>query len=186
MREPRQHSYAVRVTWTGNLGEGTSHYRAYARDHEIANPGRAPICGSSDPVFRGDPARYSPEELLIGALSACHMLWYLHLCANAGVSVVAYEDVPTGRMEEGLDGGGRFTGVALAPTVRIARGGDPELAHRLHRRAHELCFLARSVDFPVEYRPVVVLESGESETAIPPNPQYPSSAEHIHPNQTRP
>ena len=47
------------------------------------------IAGSADPAFRGDRTRYNPEDLLVASLAACHMLWYLHLAADAGVVVVA-------------------------------------------------------------------------------------------------
>ena len=115
----RRHRYEVAVAWTGNDGSGTSGYRAYRRDHEIAAPGKPSIAGSSDPAFRGDPARWNPEDLLVASLSSCHMLWYLHLCAVAGIVVTAYRDDAEGVMEEGADGGGRFTQVTLRPAVTV-------------------------------------------------------------------
>lgn len=145
----KQHEYSLTVRWTGDLGTGTSGYRAYKRDHEISAPGKPVIPGSSDPTFRGDPARYNPEEMLVATLSTCHMLWYLHLCAEAGIVVKGYTDEPRGWMVEAEDGGGRFTEVALRPRVRVAAGADPEKAKELHERAHHLCFIARSVNFPV-------------------------------------
>jgi organic hydroperoxide reductase OsmC/OhrA len=143
------------VTWTGDQGTGTSGYRAYARDHEITTNGKPPLPGSSDPTFRGDPARYSPEDLLVASLSSCHMLWYLHLCADAGIVVTGYEDDAVGVMAEGSDGGGRFTSVTLRPTVTLTRGDAAE-AERLHGRAHALCFIANSVKFPVRCEPTTV------------------------------
>lgn len=153
----KRHNYRVRVTWTGNTGSGTGSYRAYARAHEITVPGNAdgpakpPIPGSSDPAFRGDPARWNPEELLVASLSACHKLWYLHLCSQAGIIVTAYEDDAEGVMVEADDGAGRFESVTLRPRVRITAASDPALALALHGRAHELCFIARSVNFPVRH-----------------------------------
>jgi len=143
------HSYATDLVWTGNRGEGTSGYRAYDRAHEISVAGKPVIPGSSDPHFRGDATRYNPEELLVASLSACHMLWFLHLCADAGIRVERYTDSATGAMQETADGGGHFTEVVLRPAVRIA--GDVEHARidALHERAHELCFIAQSVNFPV-------------------------------------
>ena len=137
------------MTWTGNLGEGTSGYRSYSRNHEIAAVGKPVLPGSSDPTFRGDPARYNPEEFLVSSLSTCHMLWYLHLCAAANIVVLQYEDEATGVMAERSDGGGRFTEVTLKPQVVIASGGDLERAEALHEQAHHLCFIANSVNFPV-------------------------------------
>ena len=144
-----EHHYTVQLSWTGNRGEGTRSYRSYERSHEISAPGKPVIPGSSDPVFRGDGSRYNPEELLVASLSGCHLLWYLHLCADAGIVVTSYDDEAAGTLVETADGGGHFTEVVLRPTVAIAPGGDVERALELHHRAHELCFIARSVNFPV-------------------------------------
>src|SRR5918996_2963858 len=124
MSADKQHSYAVHVIWTGNRGQGTSGYTVYDRTHEIASTGKPVIPGSSDPAFRGDPSRYNPEELLVAALSACHMLSYLHQCANAKIVVSRYVDDAVGVMTETSEGGGRFTEVVLRPTVTIEDGGD--------------------------------------------------------------
>jgi organic hydroperoxide reductase OsmC/OhrA len=150
----REHHYRLDVVWTGNTGAGTAAYRAYRRDHEITAPGKsAPLPGSSDPAFHGDPSRYSPEELLVAALSACHMLWMLHLCSVHGIVVTAYHDAPRGTMVEHPDASGEFTEVVLAPRIRLADPArEPELA-RLHEQAHELCFIARSVRFSVRVDP---------------------------------
>jgi organic hydroperoxide reductase OsmC/OhrA len=144
----REHRYATELTWTGNLGSGTSGYRAYSRDHELSAAAKPVIAGSSDPGFRGDPARWNPEELLVASLSACHQLWYLHLCAEAGVVVTAYEDAAEGVMAEEAGGAGQFQSVVLRPRVAIATG-DAATARRLHEKAHAMCFIARSVNFPV-------------------------------------
>ncbi len=144
----KTHRYAVAVTWTGNEGTGTSSYRAYRRDHEVAADGKATIEGSSDPAFRGDPKRWNPEELLVASLSTCHMLWFLHLASDAGLVVTAYEDSPVGTMVETPDGGGRFSEVVLHPRVTVG-AGDTGRADALHREAHGKCFIANSVKFPV-------------------------------------
>jgi organic hydroperoxide reductase OsmC/OhrA len=151
----RRHDYRVRVEWTGNRGSGTSGYTGYDRSHEItAGPVKPPIAGSSDPAFRGDPARWNPEELLVAALSACHKLWFLHLASAAGLVVTAYVDDAHGMMVEGGDGGGRFERVTLRPKVTLA-AGDSAKAEALHHEAHALCFIANSVNFPVEIDPAV-------------------------------
>jgi organic hydroperoxide reductase OsmC/OhrA len=151
----KAHRYEATVVWTGNRGEGTTSYRAYARDHEVTADGRPAIAGSSDPVFRGDPARWNPEQLLVASLSQCHLLEYLHLCAVSGVVVVAYEDRPVGVMTETEDGGGRFTEVTLKPVVTVADASMTDAASELHVRAHELCFIASSVNFPVRHEPEI-------------------------------
>jgi organic hydroperoxide reductase OsmC/OhrA len=151
----KHHHYQSTVRWTGNLGKGTSAYRAYSRNHEIDNPGKPVIPGSSDPAFLGDPARYNPEEMLVASLSTCHMLWYLHLCAVNKVVVLEYEDRAEGTMEETADGGGRFLEVTLKPQITVTKESDPEIAKKLHHEAHEKCFIASSVNFPVGCEPVI-------------------------------
>jgi organic hydroperoxide reductase OsmC/OhrA len=153
----KQHRYVATVRWTGNLGEGTAGYKAYARDHEIDAPGKPPLPGSADPAYRGNSSRYNPAELLLGSLSACHMLWYLHLCADSGVVVVDYRDEAEGTEAEREDGGGHFTEVVLRPRVTIRRGADLALAASLHERAHALCFIANSVNFPVRHEPALAV-----------------------------
>jgi organic hydroperoxide reductase OsmC/OhrA len=150
----RTHRYATRLTWTGNRGTGTSGYRDYDRTHEIAGVpagAKPPIPGSADPAFRGDAARWNPEDLLIASISACHQLWYLHLCADAGIPVLAYEDEAEGELEESGAAGGRFVRATLRPRVTIARGADVARARALHAQAHALCFVANSVNFPVSH-----------------------------------
>lgn len=151
----KEHAYSVTVTWTGNLGEGTSSYRAYSRDHVIASGDKPPLPGSSDPAFRGDPTRYNPEDLLVAAVSACHMLWYLHLCAVRRLRVLDYVDEASGVMQEEPDGGGRFTRILLRPRITLAEGADLVLAHALHDEAHAKCFIANSVNFPIEHHPEI-------------------------------
>lgn len=153
----KPHVYKVKVTWTGNRGSGTSDYIAYDRDHEIASPGKPVIPGSSDPAFRGNPARWNPEELLLASISACHKLWYLHLCSAAGISVVSYRDEAEGTMVEAADGSGRFALAVLRPEIVIARGADKGKAERLHETAHEYCFIANSLNFPVRCEPHVTI-----------------------------
>ncbi|KGD99794.1 peroxiredoxin [Achromobacter sp. RTa] len=150
-----EHSYHVTVEWTGNTGTGTSSYAAYSRDHLIRAQGKPDVAGSSDPAFRGDPARWNPEDMLVASLSACHKLWYLHLCAVEGVTVLAYRDEAEGVMAEDRERGGAFSRVTLRPVVTIAAGGDAALAEELHGRAHHFCFIANSVNFPVLCEPRV-------------------------------
>ncbi len=155
----KQHTYEISMEWTGNDGQGTLDYRAYRRDHVISSPGKPTIPGSSDPSFRGDPARYNPEELLVSTLSSCHMLWYLHLCATNGITVIDYRDSAIGTMRENPDGSGEFTSVVLRPRVAISTG-DRHKAEELHHKAHTLCFIARSVNFEVTCNPEIVTAAG--------------------------
>lgn len=149
------HTYELMTRWTGNLGEGTASYSAYGRNYEVVGGGKPPLAGSADPHFRGDPSRYNPEELLVAALSGCHLLWYLHLCADAGLVVHTYEDHPRGTMDLTGDGGGSFSEVVLRPQVTVATDRMVDTAIGLHARANELCFIANSVKFPVRHEPIV-------------------------------
>lgn len=150
----RTHAYTVTTTWTGNRGTGTSSVRDYDRAHDLGFPGKPTIAGSSDPSFRGDPTRYNPEELLVASLAACHMLWFLSECARAKIVVTAYVDAAEGEMVEDADGGGRFRRVVLRPMVTLDPGADVAAARHAHHTAHERCFIANSVNFPVEVEPV--------------------------------
>jgi organic hydroperoxide reductase OsmC/OhrA len=143
------HEYRVRVSWEAPDGVGTRDYRSYHRDHIVAVEGKPPILASSDPAFRGDASRYNPEELLVASLSSCHMLWYLHLCAIGNVVVTGYRDLAVGELHVNADGSGQFTRVALHPEVTISASSDESAARTLHEEAHRLCFIARSVTFPV-------------------------------------
>jgi organic hydroperoxide reductase OsmC/OhrA len=155
----KTHRYSVIVEWTGNTGTGTSGYRNYERRHEISAQTPKPLIpGSSDPAFRGDPTRWNPEELLVASLSACHQLWYLHLCADAGIVVLAYIDHAEGVMEKSADGAACFTRVILRPRVTVAPGSDIAKARELHADAHAKCFIARSVSFPVQHEPEISAE----------------------------
>jgi organic hydroperoxide reductase OsmC/OhrA len=149
-----EHHYALALRWTGNRGTGTSDYKAYGRDHVISAAGKPDILGSADRPFRGDPERWNPEELLLAALSQCHMLSYLHVAARNGIVVAAYTDAATGTMEQTGDGGGRFTIATLRPVVTIS-SGSAALANELHAEASAKCFIASSVNFPVLHEPVV-------------------------------
>lgn len=148
-----QHHYKATIKWTGNKGEGTANYRAYEREHIVSIDNKADILGSSDPAFRGDKTRHNPEDLLLSSLSACHMLWYLHLCSEAGIIVTDYRDNATGIMTETSNGSGHFTEVTLNPTVTVVNQSMIDKANELHKKANELCFIANSVNFPVKHRP---------------------------------
>src|SRR5215469_5867006 len=158
MANTREHRYVVTVSWTGNLGSGTSGYRDYARDCEIAVDGKPAIPASADPAFRGDRSRWNPEELLVASLSACHKLSYLHLAAAAGIVVTAYSDHAEGVMELTPAGVGRFRSVVLHPAVTVKCGSDIERARALHESAHEMCFIANSVNFQVGCEPEIKTE----------------------------
>lgn len=149
----RKHQYSLKLKWTGNKGEGTSHYRSYERSHTVTAENKAELMFSSDPVFRGDKTKYNPEELFVASLSSCHMLSYLHLCADAGIVVVDYHDDPVGIMMEASDGSGHFSEVILYPSVTVTDKSMITKANELHERANELCFIAASCNFKVHHKP---------------------------------
>ncbi len=159
----RHHIYNITVQWTGNKGSGTSGYREFDRSHSIIIDHKPDILCSSDPAFRGDKTKQNPEELLVSSLSSCHMLWYLHLCADAGIIVQEYTDHARGSMIEGTDGGGRFAEVILHPTVMVSESSMVEKANELHKKANQLCFIANSVNFPVRHHPTAKVATADTE-----------------------
>jgi organic hydroperoxide reductase OsmC/OhrA len=154
----KQHQYPVEVVWTGNHGTGTKTYQGYGREHEVRVTGKPAIAGSSDAAFRGDGTKHNPEDMLVASVSSCHMLWYLHLAAVAGVVVTAYADSAVGTLLESAHDG-RFTEVVLRPQVTITADSDPARAASVHEDAHHACFIANSVNFPVRCEPRIVIES---------------------------
>ena len=155
-----EHHYEIRIEWTGAREAGTATYASYGRDHVISDPeGRRPdIPGSADTTFRGDADRWNPEQLLLASASACHQLAYLHLCAVNKVVVKAYSDHAEGWMSTDATGNGRFTRIMLRPKVTIGAGSDAVMAMELHHQAHEACFIANSLNFPVEATPSIEIE----------------------------
>jgi organic hydroperoxide reductase OsmC/OhrA len=151
-----RHEYQVAIEWQGNTSTGTRTYSSCERAYSIQASGTSTIADSSDPKFRGDPAFWSPENLLVASLSACHQLCYLRLCAKAGIVVAAYEDVAVGVMIEDEGGGGQFERVLLQPRVTLTNPADRPRAAALHEQAHALCFIARSVNFSVDCEPLFV------------------------------
>ncbi len=151
----KKHIYHTKLKWTGNLGEGTTTYRKYSRDHIITAGGKEHILASSDPSFRGDPTRYNPEELFLASLSACHMLWFLHLCATARIVVTHYRDAAEGTMIEETDGSGRFTEVILKPVVTLKGDIDPSTLSEIHHEANQKCFIANSCNFPIRHQATI-------------------------------
>ncbi len=147
----QQHDYTSLVEWTGDRGQGTRTYRGYDRTWEIRTPGKPVVACSNDPLLGGDPTLHNPEDLLLSSLSACHMLWYLHLASSAGIVVRGYRDAPVGVGESTPDGAGRFLRATLKPHIIVEQGADLARAEAIHHEIHKVCFIARSVSFPVDY-----------------------------------
>ncbi len=145
------HEYLARLIWDGNTGAGTATYAGYGREYRFLVDGKPELEGTADPRFKGDPGRHNPEEHFLAAISACHMLSYLALCARNGIRVLAYEDDVRGTLKFDGRGGGQFEEVVLHPAVTIAEGDDAELAKSLHEQAHELCFIAASCSVPIRH-----------------------------------
>lgn len=158
-KNDERHDYSANVRWTGARSGPTTSYQSYSREYEYQCGDKPSVRGSADPHFRGDPKLYNPEEMLVIALSTCHLLSYLADCAMAGVQVVSYEDDAAGTMTR-KDGKLRFTSVVLRPRVTIAKGSSLEKARELHESAHEGCYIASSVNFPVRHEPMVSFAEG--------------------------
>jgi len=151
----KEHHYTAKLTWSGGSQGPVRDYAGYSREYVVEIPGKAPLAGTADPMFRGDATLHNPEDLLLAALAGCHMLTYLALCARARIEVVAYQDDASGTMAL-TGGGGHFTQVTLRPRVSVAPGSDMTKARALHTAAHGDCFIANSVNFPVRNEPEVV------------------------------
>ena len=157
----KTHEYPAKIVWTGNSGTGTSAYKAYERTWDMAAEDKAVINCSNDPLLGGDRLKYNPEDLLISAVASCHMLWYLHLCSQAGVVVTAYEDNPVGIGESEPSGAGQFIEAVLRPKITITAESDPQKAVTLHDEIHQYCYIARSINFPLRFEPeIIVSEPG--------------------------
>jgi len=150
----KEHHYHTKVVWTGNQGEGTSTYTSYNRNHTLSIENKVDLLCSADTPFRGDGSKHNPEDMLLYALSSCHMLWFLHFCADKGIVVKAYTDAAEGIMVEKEGGGGHFKAVILHPNVSITDASQMELANNLHEKAREKCFIANSCNFPVQHLPI--------------------------------
>ena len=150
--------YSANIDWLGNLGKGTETYTSYSRLYKISGENKEEILASSAPEFRGDKTKYNPEELLIAALSSCHMLFYLHLCAVNKINVISYKDNASGKMEMNKKGGGKFIEATLKPEIVIKNKDKQELALKLHEEANELCFIANSCNFPIKHEPIILVE----------------------------
>ncbi|WP_345469424.1 OsmC family protein [Glutamicibacter ectropisis] len=160
-----RHGYQISLEWTGNRGTGTQTYRGYGRDHIVRADGLPDLPGTADPTFHGDKDRWNPEQLLLAALSQCHMLSYLHLAVNQGVNVTGYRDSADGILRLNRDNSGEFIQAVLHPTVILADETQRELADALHEQANKVCFIARSVNFPVLHEPIMpsLLKGTENE-----------------------
>ena len=150
----KRHDYHLICRWTGDQGEGTASYRSYSRSHRIEFETKPAIEGSSDPAFLGDPSRHNPEDLLLASISACHMLWYLHLCSANGLILKRYEDSAEAVMEES-ERGGAFSLAVLKPVCTFEGDIDADQARALHAEAHSHCFIANSLNFPIHCEPVI-------------------------------
>ncbi|MEM7215161.1 MAG: OsmC family protein [Pseudomonadota bacterium] len=155
----KQHDFPSQIVWTGNRGAGTSAYRAYDRTWNMTVPGKEVVHCSNDPLLGGDPTKYNPEDLLITALASCHMLWYLHLCSEAGITVTAYQDSPVGIGESEPSGKGRFLEAVLKPRITVTHDSDANKAVSIHDEIHNYCFIARSVNFPVRFEVEIIKET---------------------------
>lgn len=158
------HEYAARIRWTGNAGGGTATYAGYGREYVVSIGGKPDLQGSADPAFRGDAERHNPEDFFLAAVSACHMLAYLALCARGGIRVTGYHDDARGTLALHSGGGGCFEEVTLRPEVTVADAEMAGEAERLHETAHERCFITASCSVPIRVRPSVRAEGDSGRT----------------------
>jgi organic hydroperoxide reductase OsmC/OhrA len=153
-----EHNYKLTTVWTGNKGEGTKNIRTYDRSHTVTIQGKPELFLTTDNPAVGDKSKLNPEDLLVSAISSCHMLSYLYLCSVEGIVVMAYTDNATGIMVEKTGGGGSFKEVTLNPVFYIADASKVDKAIELHHKAHEICYIANSVNFEVKCHPTCLIE----------------------------
>lgn len=110
-----ENNYQLTAVWTGNKGAGTKNVRTYDRSHTVTIQGKPELFLTTDNPAFGDRSKLNPEDLLVSAISSCHMLSYLYVCAMEGIVVTAYTDPATGIMIENESGGGSFKEVSLNP-----------------------------------------------------------------------
>ena len=144
------HRYQAHIAWTGSTADGIA---AYDRAHDATCPPAAtPLALTSDPAFRGDPAKLNPEQLLVLAASSCQMLSFLAVAARARIDVVAYEDDAEGVMPED-DQPLRITRIVLRPHITTKGDLDPDRLRKLVDTAHRHCFIANSLRTEIDIMP---------------------------------
>ncbi len=154
----KEHNYKLTTVWTGNTGSGTKNVRSYDRSHTVAIQGKPELFLTTDNPAVGDKSKLNPEDLLVTAISSCHMLSYLYVCAMEGIVITSYTDHATGIMIEQANGSGSFKEVTLNPIFCVADESMIEKAIELHHKAHEICYIANSVNFDVKCNPICKVE----------------------------
>jgi organic hydroperoxide reductase OsmC/OhrA len=149
-----EHHYKLTAVWHGNKGEGTKNVRAYDRSHTVSIAGKPDQFLTTDNAAVGDKTKLNPEDLLVTAVASCHMLSYLYVCALEGVVITSYRDNATGIMIENETSAGSFKEVTLNPECEVAKESMIERAIELHHKAHEMCYIANSVNFEVKCNPL--------------------------------
>jgi organic hydroperoxide reductase OsmC/OhrA len=154
MPEHKEHRYTANCSWRGSTGEG---YERYTRAHDMsAPPAAATLELSSDPAFRGDPARLNPEQLLLMAASSCQMLSFLAIAARKRLNVVEYDDAAEGVMPED-DKPVRITRILLKPRIVLEPPADPDTVRDMLELAHTQCFIANSLKSRIDIEPEIII-----------------------------
>ena len=154
----KEHNYKLTAVWTGNQGDGTKNIRTYDRSHTVTIKGKPELFLTTDNPHVGDKSKLNPEDLLVTALASCHLLSYLYACSLEGIVVTSYTDHAAGIMIENESGGGSFKEVTLNPISTVADESMVEKAIELHHKAHEICYIANSVNFEVKCNPTCKVE----------------------------
>jgi organic hydroperoxide reductase OsmC/OhrA len=144
-----KHLFKATAKWTSRQTQEDSSKRFYTKSHKILIEGKSVLNVSAAKAFKGDPALYNPEDLLLSSLVSCHMMSYLYVCSQNGIEVLEYSDNAEAMLEVSSDGSGRFVEVRLNPKVKILNQDKVEMALALHKKANQLCFIANSCNFPV-------------------------------------
>mgnify|MGYP003670193837 CR=1 FL=1 len=151
-----QHIFKVSTNWSKKEGESTTSPRTYSRNHTIKIKGRAEVLKiSAAKAFKGDDTLHNPEDLLLSAVSSCHMMSYFYVCSQNGVEVLSYTDNAQAFLEVDKNGKGQIAKVELYPEVIVSKPEMIEVAETLHQKANDLCFIANSCNFPISHSATV-------------------------------
>ena len=150
-----KHVFKAQLDWLFSKKESVT----YTKSHTITIDGKAVIYVSAAKAFKGDPALYNPEDLLLSSVVSCHMMSYLYVCKQNDIDVVSYTDEAEATLEVSADGSGRFIAIKLNPKVCISNKEKIEEALSLHKKANQLCFIANSCNFPIVHFPICEIEA---------------------------
>ena len=144
-----------RITLNWQRNDATFERGHYPKDHTVRYLGGQTLGVSSAAAYGGNAALADPEQMLLSALSSCHMLTFLAVAANRGYVVDQYLDDAECELGKNAEGATAVVTATLRPAVRFVGDKQPsaEDYDKLHERAHKGCFVGQSVKTAVRVEP---------------------------------